>query len=160
MQKHSAAIHELSDQEFSSPFADPFINIYEVKKLRTLTYEIFHQQWKLKLEGSTKCDTYRLFKDKMKFEEYLLHPNRKERIAMAKLRISDHKLMIEVGRHRRPVIAREERLCYMCKDKVEDEIHFLTECNIYGSRNIFWDQVHLKFPQTAELSTKTYKTYN
>ena len=90
----------------------------------------------------------------MKFEEYLLHPNRKERIAMAKLRISDHKLMIEVGRHRRPAIAREERLCYMCKDNLEDEIHFLTECNIYGSRNIFWDQVHLKFPQTAELSTK------
>ena len=109
---------------------------------------------KLKLEGSTKCDTYRLFKDKMKFEEYLLHPNRKERIAMAKLRISDHKLMIEVGRHRRPVIAREERLCYMCKDKVEDEIHFLTECNIYGSRNKFLEQVHLKFPQTTGLSNK------
>ena len=154
MQKHSAAIHELSDQEFISPFADPFINIYEVKKLRALTYEIFHQQWKLKLEGSTKCDSYRLFKDKMKFEEYLLHPNRKERIAMAKLRISDHKLMIEVGRHRRPTMAREERFCYMCKNKVEDEVHFLTECSIYGSRNKFWDQVHLKFPQTAELSTK------
>ena len=154
MQKHSAALHELSDQGFISPFADPFINIYEVKKLRTLTYEIFHQQWKLKLEGSSKCDTYRLFKDRMKFEEYLLHPNRKERIAMTKLRTSDHKLMVEKGRHYRPIIPREKRFCYMCRNKVEDEIHFLTDCKIYGSKNKFWDQVYLKFPQTTGLGNK------
>ena len=50
-----------------------------------MTDEIFHNQWKGKLTASTKCDTYRLFKDTMKFETYLLHSNRKERVAMAKL---------------------------------------------------------------------------
>ena len=42
----------------------------------------------------------------------------------------------------------------MSKNKVEDEVHFLIECNIYGSRNKFLDQVHLKFPGTAGLSNK------
>ena len=60
---------------------------------------------------------------------------------MTKLRTSDHKLIIEVGRHQRPIIPREEQQCYMCTTEIEDEVHFLTKCNLYGSKNHFWDQV-------------------
>ena len=138
------------------PYADPFRNIYDLepKRLRSVTYELFHNIWRQKLESSKKSTTYRSFKDNMKFEPYLLHTNRKERVAMTKLRVSDHKLMIEVGRHRQPSIPQEERTCYMCNDKVEDEIHFLTECRLYGSKNQFWQKVQTKFPQTANLDHK------
>ena len=125
-----------------------------MKKLRAATEEIFQNQWKRKLEASTKCDTYRLFKDTMKFEDYLLHPNRNKRILMTKLRTSDHKLMIELGRHNRPITPREERVCHMCTNKTEDEIHFFTECTMYGSKNKFWNQVHQRFPQTLHLNTR------
>ena len=152
--KHTAEIHELNEAGFISPYIDPFVNIYEVKQLRKVTDEIFHNQWKGKLTASTKCDTYRLFKDTMKFETYLLHSNRKERVAMAKLRTSDHKLMIELGRHQHPSMPREERLCHMCHTKIEDEVHFLTDCKIYGTKDKFWSQVHQKFPQTSHLSNK------
>ena len=130
------------------------MNIYEVKQLRKVTYEIFLREWKSKLNASTKCDTYRLFKDTMDLETYLLHPNRKERVAMVKLRTSDHKLMIEIGRHKQPIMPREERLCHMCTTKVEDEVHFLTDCKLYGSKDKFWAEVYQKFPQTAHLSNK------
>ena len=90
----------------------------------------------------------------MKFEAYILHPNRKERTLMSKLRTSDHKLMIEVARHNHPIPPREERVCYMCSTKMEDEIHFLTECKIYGSKDLFWNQVYEKFPQTSHLTNK------
>ena len=110
------------------PYADPYINIYEIEDLRAVTNQIFTNEWKEKVRTSTKCDTYRLFKDTMKFENYLKHQNRKERVAMTKLRISDHKLMIEQGRHTRPTTPRDERFCHICKNTVEDETHFLTEC--------------------------------
>ena len=152
MQKHTAEIYELNNT--FHPYADPYVNIYEITKLRSVTHEIFHREWKRKLEDSSKCDTYRLFKDQMKFELYLLHPNRKERVAMTKLRISDHKLMIETERHKTPIPPREERLCYMCSTKIEDEVHFLTECKLYGSNNDFWQKVYQKFPQTTHLNNK------
>ena len=38
--------------------------------------------------------------------------------------------MIEEGRRKRPMIPRNERLCDTC-NKLEDEIHFLIECDNY-----------------------------
>ena len=40
--------------------------------------------------------------------------------------------MIEKGRHAKPnKIIREERFSYFCKDKIEDEEHFLIACPMY-----------------------------
>ena len=47
---------------------------------------------------------------------------------IAKLRTSSHNLQVEMGRRTRT--ARELRLCY-CEKSVEDETHFLTECELY-----------------------------
>ena len=38
--------------------------------------------------------------------------------------------MIEEGRRKRPIIPREERICKTC-NKIEDEIHFLVDCDKY-----------------------------
>ncbi len=46
---------------------------------------------------------------------------------MTRLRISNHKLRIETGRHKN--IPREERICQKCSlGKIEDEKHYLLEC--------------------------------
>ena len=54
-----------------------------------------------------------------------------------KLRCSAHRLKIEIGRYSRiynddakryEQLSREKRICDTCKDKVEDELHFLLEC--------------------------------
>lgn len=54
--------------------------------------------------------------------------NTKNRIAMTKLRLSNHKLMIEVGRHNKIDI--NSRLCPTCLTGIETEIHFLFDCPI------------------------------
>ena len=47
-----------------------------------------------------------------------------------KFRISNHKLMIEVGRYDN--IPRERRFCPLCKsNQVENENNFLFQCNRY-----------------------------
>ena len=47
------------------------------------------------------------------------------RRALCKFRISNHRLMIELGRHQG--LAVENRICKVCK-VVEDEEHFFTAC--------------------------------
>ena len=150
MMKHTEEIQTISSSDFC-PYADPFLNLYLTKDLRKATEELFSNKWKQQIQEGTKADTYRTFKTNNKFEVYLTHPKRKERVAMTKLRISDHKLMIEKGRHIRPQIPRENRKCHMCTSEVENEVHFLTNCKLYGSQSKFWNQVTTKFPQVSNL---------
>ena len=55
----------------------------------------------------------------------------KYRIALTKLRVSSHRLEIEVGRWHKPQpIPVNERKCKLCA-KLEDEFHFILECPLY-----------------------------
>ena len=157
MQKHINNINNITNN--FPPFINPYVNLYEMEDIRSVTNQLFANEWKEKLENSTKCDTYRQFKDTMKIDHYLHHRNRKERVAMTKLRVSDHKLMIEHGRHVRPRTPREERTCHMCNNLVEDETHFFTDCTIYGDKEEFWSKVYTKFPQVMNLTSKEKFTF-
>ena len=54
------------------------------------------------------------------------------RKVLSKFRCSDHKLLIEVGRHKGLQV--EQRLCKICHlNLVEDEFHFLTICPAYDN---------------------------
>ena len=66
-------------------------------------------------------------------ETYLLDlPNLDHLTAVARLRMSAHRLAIETGRHLRPKICKEERICKNCDlEEVEDESHFLLKCPLY-----------------------------
>lgn len=95
---------------------------------------------------STKADTFKSFKTRVKFEMYLEDvKNRKHRVAMTKLRTSDHNLMIEEGRRLRPRIERSLRTCPACPNSVEDECHFLTTCPIYKDNR---EKIFLKMERT------------
>ena len=49
---------------------------------------------------------------------------------MTKLRLSNHKLMIEKGRHNN--IESCNRFCPFCPNCLEDEYHFLMLCSVYS----------------------------
>jgi hypothetical protein len=56
--------------------------------------------------------------------------------------------MIEVGRHMRPKLDKEDRICPVCNLGVEDEKHFLTECTLYEPlRKPIFDQCKELRPQ-------------
>ena len=48
---------------------------------------------------------------------------------MTKLRLSNHSLLIETGRHCK--IERQLRFCPFCPTMIEDETHFLVQCPTY-----------------------------
>ena len=62
-----------------------------------------------------------------------LNFNLKHKMALSRFRLSNHPLMIEKGRHLR--IEKNERKCYFCKDKIEDEEHFLINCPLMSNED-------------------------
>ena len=113
------------------------ICLVDNNKLKERVREKFDSMWKTQLVTYPKSITYRIFKDKVKFEPYLEEiKNRSHRISMSKFRLSDHCLMIEKGRHKRPIIPRDQRFCPFCPGQVEDETHFLAQCNGYDRQEL------------------------
>ena len=110
-------------------FIYPDKNVH--KKLSQRLSDIFHQgAFKTITSEESKLRTYGKIKKHIGFESYLNDvTNVKNRVAMTKLRLSNHKLMIEVGRHQN--IDKNNRLCPACS-VIETAIHFLAECPLYA----------------------------
>ena len=119
-------------------FLDPH---HETNKYKQRIDNLFYQRIKDQFHQTSfedinkengKLKTYSLVKNNIGLEKYLrgVH-NIQHRSAMAKLRLSNHQLHIETGRHTKT--ERKQRLCPFCDSIVEDEIHFLIECPIYDS---------------------------
>ena len=99
--------------------------------------------WFDKIHSLTKAVSYISHKRLPCFEKYLksVH-NRNHKIALCRFRTSSHDLMIEKGRYFKPKIPRDERKCPHCKNEVENETHFLTQCTLYNEyRNKLYHEV-------------------
>ena len=61
--------------------------------------------------------------------------------AITRFRVSSHRLGIECGRHQKPCIPTEERICKFCNlGEIDDEYHFLVHCELHAnSRAIRFD---------------------
>ena len=92
------------------------------------TIDIFHQNSFAEIsKENSKLRTYKLIKDTIGRESYLDDiRNVHDRISLTKLRLSNHSLMIEKGRHLK--MDKNLRFCPFCPSAVEDEIHFLLKC--------------------------------
>jgi hypothetical protein len=76
--------------------------------------------------------------------------NKNHRRYLTKFRISAHNLEIEMGRYKNK--PRDERLCFGCL-KVENEVHFLFECNSYSTlRDDFTSSISSIVPNYLKLN--------
>ena len=122
-------------------------------KLNKLIREKFDTAWKTQLLSFPKAETYSRFKLNVKFESYLSDIKiRKHRVTYTKFRLSDHSLMIEKGRHSRPIIPRDQRFCPFCPAEVEDETHFLIQCIKCQNRNDIFRTAETLAPNFANLN--------
>ena len=124
-----------------------YADIGIVNMIRQRLKDIELQRWLSEINNDTRKDanqsnkmrTYRLFKtiDNYKCEDYLHQvTNTRHRIALTKLRLSNHKLAIETGRYSRPFKKPAERICPICKIEMEDEYHFLNICSAYHEKSV------------------------
>jgi hypothetical protein len=127
--------------------------------------EDFIKQWKSELfndigsANGNKLRSYRLYKNTFKVEEYLLRVSHKPyRSTLAKLRLSAHKLQIEIGRYlKNDKVEPQNRLCKYCDlNCCEDEMHFLLVCDLYKQlRTDLFTCISMKFPFFNEFTINT-----
>jgi len=67
--------------------------------------------------------------------------------AVAKLRLGNYNLRIEIGRHSTPKLPEHLRICQCCSsNEVENEEHFLISCNRYDAiRKSLMDDIISKY---------------
>ena len=107
-------------------------NLLGIRAMQRMA-DIFHQEafTDINREGS-KLRTYAKLKSQRGLENYLnTITNVENRICLSKVRLSNHDLMIEKGRHLR--LEAYQRNCPLCPlAVVEDESHFLLECQTFS----------------------------
>ena len=85
------------------------------------------QEWYSQLEASHKLYSFKFYKLTFVHERYLdILKIRKFRRAMSNFRCSCHGLNIERGRHLG--VQTEDRLCTLCNMTVENEFHYMLQC--------------------------------
>jgi hypothetical protein len=78
--------------------------------------------------NGNKLRTYRNLKEKYETDTYLFLDIDKTLIKQfTQIKISNSKLMIELGRHNKTDI--NNRICSLCKNGVDDEYHFIILCS-------------------------------
>ena len=112
-----------------------------LKCVKTRLKDLAIQKWRTDIysdarknkDYGNKLRTYRNHKPLYEYEQYLTQVcNIRDRIALTKLRISDHDLQIERGRYEKPYKKPVERTCPKCLLQTEDEKHFLIKCELYN----------------------------
>ena len=95
----------------------------------------FNALWTIRVKdkepNQRKLSTYKRFKDRIEYENYIdVIKDVKKQKMMSRFRISNHQLAIERGRYTK--VPRENRVCpFGCAGEIEDEEHFLMACKIY-----------------------------
>ncbi len=106
------------------------------------------EKWRISVLSKPKLRTYRLFKTDLVPEPYVdCCLSRMKRSIFARFRCGILPLQLELGRFRGQSVA--ERICQLCRNDVEMEIHFLFECPFYD-RNQFIREAGLSGVQNSE----------
>ena len=140
-------------------------------KLNTC-YNIYHRDT---INNDTRKDpneknklrTYRLFKENIKYESYLdLDINKSLIKKYTQLRLSAHKLQIELARHikttpnDRNTQKLQARKCKLCHSSDEDEIHFVMQCPSYNTeRTKYLTDIHKLCNNTKQLNDRQLFTW-
>ena len=107
--------------------------VKEKHAVNTICRDNYDRYWCVEIRNSPKALSYATFKNTVYLEKYLYEvKNLKHKIALSHLRLSNNTLLIEKGRHMRPRLERNERKCFVCKDQIEDENHFIVKCPLYS----------------------------
>ena len=83
-------------------------------------------QKKIKLEGSNKGKQYKLFKDNIELETYLITLPIQFVFPLLKFRSSNQKKSVETGRWSNTPY--HERFCRFCRNDIGDSFHYLLVC--------------------------------
>lgn len=99
--------------------------------VKTVLKDSESTDWDIRRYKSDKLRYFNLYKYDMEPEEYVMwNVSKHKRSLFAQFRCGILPLQIEVGRFKN--IQLRDRICPVCNQAVEDEVHFLCECSKYS----------------------------
>ena len=127
------------------------INVTWLKnKVFAILHDQFKQNWTSDMNNSSKGINYRVFKDIISMEKYLLNLPEKYSKLFCKFRTGNARLPIETGRWKD--IPRENRFCNLCnRNEIGDEFHYLFDCTdnfLKQARQTFIPNYYYTHPNT------------
>ena len=115
-----------------------YVFVYdEYGVFKSLLYTCMHNYemgvWLCRIKYNKKLILYKNWKKDLIFENYLCMKYDRHLISnITRLRLGVLNLRVETGRFvQRRMIERVKRICWLCCDGIEDEIHFLLMCPVY-----------------------------
>ncbi len=114
--------------------------------LNTVLSEHYENLWHTRVKrvesirgpGRNKLRTYKIFKQNITAEHYLLLYNKKYRSVMAKFMAGDALLRLETGRYDNTDEA--DQVCFQSPDIIESEEHVILHCPLYDDlRKVIFD---------------------
>ena len=114
----------------------------------TLHKELTLHQYNL-IRDNKKLKFYSIFKkDCHKSDCLNTITNISHKKTLNKLRLGNHRLQVELGRHTTPKTPENLRICPFCHlDEVENELHFIFNCTLYDSLRVtFFRKINSKYP--------------
>jgi hypothetical protein len=105
-----------------------------ITQLEDFLFDKYKVNWQNRMFSQNvgnKLRTYKLFKEVFETEMYLSkNISSRYRSAFAKFRCGVAPLRIETGRYENKNV--NERVCFICRDQIEDEKHVLLDCPLYA----------------------------
>ena len=132
------------------------INLKELlKEARNVLMDKVKAQWERDLFSQNKLRVFRTYKQDFMAENYVIcNLSKTVRSFIAKLRSSTLPIRIETGRFER--LDETDRLCKYCETvppSIENEVHFMFECNAYAMRRVeLLNHVLVYYPDFMDLS--------
>lgn len=121
-------LEKMLNVKFTDTSYFEFKQLIETLYKNTLLCQLEH----MKLNDTGKLRFYSKICTSFDLKQYLSFDLPKfNRSLITKIRISAHQLAIETGRYMKPPLPVPERFCKNCKNKVEDEKHFILYCPLY-----------------------------
>jgi len=125
----------------------------KISRYKDIMKQKYITQWWYSVNYTRKLEFYNTFKCCYEISSYSnLTRKTINKKALIKLRVSNHKLMIETGRYNQT--PHDKRLCPVCdSNAIEDEIHFLCYCpKCFKLRNEFFAQIQSRLHNFQQLS--------
>ena len=138
----SLGYHEIWNRHFLDVYKSDIDTV--LYNLKFKLQQQYKEEWLVKINDHVVhpiLRTYAIFKDTHVFEFYLnRNLAKKYKNSISRFRVSSHNLAIETGRHQKPKIPKENRICVFCTSRhIDNEIHLLIDCEFHiNERNILF----------------------
>ena len=146
--------HLLDSCHFSNLWIDQ--KEYSTKKhLKKSIFEALdhleQQKWLNEINTNNLCLSYRIFKQELNFEPYLIKLPFVHRINLSKFRCKNNKLPVNEFRFEKTNVNKNCQLCN--SDDLGDEFHYLFICNIFkDERKLLLNEYYYKRPNTMKMN--------